>query len=174
MYQPNSFLQKAVESGDADRVRGALVGIIQSDPGFRTGELENALAYVKAHGINPFDTQDDPQLPMTNERTLSYFASAVTYLRANFTQNRLKHVQEVGRATHPAENPAPAPSYPPRPTTPPPTRVPTEVPPPKKAMGRRIAIAVLVLAVLAAVVLGLSKLVDKELQTPPPVETSLS
>lgn len=103
MFQPSNPLRQAVESGDAYKVRGALIGIIQADPGFQTGKLDDAISYAESHSVSPFEAQNDPQLPMNSEETWdsAYFASSVTYLRENFTKERLEHVRKVGRKTHP-------------------------------------------------------------------------
>lgn len=103
MFQPSNSLRQAVENGNADKVRGVLTGIIQADPGFRTGKLEDAVQYAENCGVSPFEEKNDPQLPMNSEETwdLVYFAASVTYLRENFTKERLDHVRRVGRKTHP-------------------------------------------------------------------------
>lgn len=99
MYQPTNFMKKAVEEGNVDRVRGALTGVIQSDPGFETKDFDQALAYVRSNGINPFVEENDPTLPLTDD-----FSTALTYLRNNFTQERLEHIRKVGKATHPQKD----------------------------------------------------------------------
>lgn len=167
MFQPSNSLRQAVESGNAYKVRGALIGIIQADPGFQTGRLDDAISYAESHGVSPFEAQNDPQLPMSSEEAWdsAYFASSVTYLRENFTKDRLEHVRKVGRKTHPEVA---------RPTE---QAIPTDFTArkdsqPKKEKGRRmpsncpgpaaphkLALALLVLAAIVVVVVLVRKAV---------------
>lgn len=103
MYQPNDYLKKAVQSGDIRKVRGALVGIIQADPSFRTEELSNAIRYCKNNEMDPFEQLEDSELPINEDKSswdIKYFSLAETYLHSNFTEKRLNHVKEVGQAVN--------------------------------------------------------------------------
>ncbi len=103
MREPNDFLREAVEQQDIGKIRGALVGVLQSDPALQSDDLKDALDYVKREGIDVFETEDNPQLPINKETSAwdqKYFATAMTYLRHNFTRERLEHVKEVSKATH--------------------------------------------------------------------------
>lgn len=102
MFKPNPFLKESVENKDVSMVRGALVGILQADPVTATSELENSIRYAEENGIDVFAQESDPSLSVNmnkedwNDR---YFARTLTYLRHNFTKERLLHAIEVGRAT---------------------------------------------------------------------------
>lgn len=114
MYTPNQFLEKTVSSGDVFRVRGAITGIIQANPQNRGNEVENAIQYAEKNGIAVFVSDDDPTLEMVSDEgqwDSDYFASAVTYLQANFTRARLAHVLAVSKKTHPALPPVPPVSH---------------------------------------------------------------
>ena len=103
MYQPTSFLEKAVIGGDPRTVRGALIGIIHADPSFSTKEFSYALQYAKENGVQVFELENNEALTMEMDSAkwdLDYFATAVTYLQANFTAERLAHVKQVSQATH--------------------------------------------------------------------------
>lgn len=104
MYQPDNYLREAVAAKDMDKIHGALVSLLQSDPAFMTTNLRDAVAYVKNANLNPFqEGVSDPQRPMNKDRTAwdpRYFATAVTYLRHDFTRERFNHVCEVSRYTH--------------------------------------------------------------------------
>lgn len=104
-YQPNSFLRQAVQNHHLGNIRSALVGIIQSDPLYETKDLDEAIKYLHDEGIDIVkeDIDPDPQLPINNNRaewTSDYFATALVYLRNDFTKKRLEHVKEVSIATH--------------------------------------------------------------------------
>lgn len=104
MYQPDNYLREAVADKDMDKIHGALVSLLQSDPAFMTTNLRDAVAYVKNANLNPFqEGASDPQRPMNKDRNAwgqRYFATAVTYLRHDFTRERFNHVCEVSRFTH--------------------------------------------------------------------------
>lgn len=104
-YQPNSFLRQAIQNHHLGNIRSALVGIIQSDPLYETKDLDAAINYLHDdEGIDIVEDRiSDPQLPINQNRsewTSDYFATALVYLRNDFTKERLEHVKEVSIATH--------------------------------------------------------------------------
>lgn len=103
-YKPDNFMKNAIENKNIDKIHGALIALLQSDPAFMTTELEDAISYLQnvAH-INPFIDGDlDPKTIKENkdEWDQRYFAEAVTRLRHDFTYERYLHVIEVSKFTH--------------------------------------------------------------------------
>ena len=113
MFRPNPFLKESVENKDVSMVRGALVGILQADPVTATSELEESIRYAEENGVDVFAQENDSSLSVNlnkEEWTDRYFARTLTYLRHNFTKERLLHAIEVGRATQSAQPKSPAPT----------------------------------------------------------------
>ncbi len=103
-YKPDNFMKNAINNKNIDKIHGALIALLQSDPAFMTTELEDAISYLQnvAH-INPFiDGNLDPKTikENKNEWDQRYFAEAVTRLRHDFTYERYLHVIEVSKFTH--------------------------------------------------------------------------
>lgn len=101
MFRFQKQLDEAIDSNNPDLVRSVLVGIIQADPTFETGEFDASLKKAR-HKIEVY-VKNNPSLPMDenpNNWDSWYFAKALTYLLDNFTEDRWKHVRLVGKATH--------------------------------------------------------------------------
>lgn len=91
-----SYLERAVESRNMMDIRGALIGIIDGDPAFRTGRFDDALRYLSSLGIDVYEPHD-PQYPIREAGwDKEYFSLVVTHLGYNFSSRRIGHLKEVG------------------------------------------------------------------------------
>lgn len=100
------YLEQAIVQRNLDDLRGALKGIIENDPGFQTGRYDAAVRYAQSKGMTVYETHD-PQYTMRQDNwDEAYFYLVLTYLTYNFSQQRIDHLKEVGRAVMKKYQPA--------------------------------------------------------------------
>lgn len=104
----STYLMKSVEGRDIKGIRGALKGIIDSDPAFISAgggicEFDEAVSFILRRGIQEhelFDAHDDQYLQEDRREmwTREYYFKVLNYLSHNFSRERIDHLKEVGRA----------------------------------------------------------------------------
>lgn len=106
--ESNSFLKRSVDEykngSKINKVRTALIGIISSDPGFKSNKYEEAIKYVEKNGVSLdilFENLDENNVPkMNNDRQQwdrTYFAKASINCERNFCRQRIEHLKDVGK-----------------------------------------------------------------------------
>ena len=97
-------LQKDVLEKNVRHIRDDLITIVHEDRSFQTGKFEEALSYIKEHGIEglyePFDHED---FKSRNEWNEDYWRYMVNSLLDNFCMERIEHLKDVGRTLFPAQ-----------------------------------------------------------------------
>ena len=96
----SQYLEASISNRDIKGIRGALKGIIDGDPAFKTGRYDSAVQYIIENGISeseiyePNDTKY-AQLP-PSEWSKDYYYKVLTYLSYNFSRARIEHLRAVG------------------------------------------------------------------------------
>lgn len=97
-------LQKDVLEKNVRHIRDDLIVIVHEDRAFQTGKFEEALSYIKEHGIEglyePFDHEN---FRARNEWDKDYWRYMVNSLLDNFCMERIEHLKEVGRTLFPTQ-----------------------------------------------------------------------
>ncbi len=113
-FTPNSVLQRALQIGDMYEIAGALIGYIDGDPQFWTGDFDRALDYVLSNGVSESQLFKafDPSFRFESNPANwvdDYYSYARLYLQKNFCRERLDHVKAVARKKY-GSKPAPKPT----------------------------------------------------------------
>lgn len=108
MFKPSNMLMKALNQPERSRssIVSALMGYIDVDPRFRSGDFDSALKYVFSQGVSedelyvPFDP-DLEFVDLKEKWDEKYYALARVYLKDNFCKKRISHVKEIVKALYP-------------------------------------------------------------------------
>ena len=92
------YLEQAIARKNPEDLRGALKGIIEHDPAFQTGRYEAAVRYAQSKGMTVYEPHSSQYAMRQNDWDEAYFYLVLTYLTYNFSQQRIAHLKEVGRA----------------------------------------------------------------------------
>ncbi len=102
-FKPSGLLQNALTSENRDResLIYALIGYINGDPYFETGDLRKAYDYLIENGVTKEELFEDfdPSLDYIEDEskwTDDYYSISRVFLKENFCINRFNHVQKVG------------------------------------------------------------------------------
>ncbi len=100
-FETTDFLNKSIQNKDRRRIIGALMGYLNVDLYFKTGNFINAINYTKSKGITEdflFEKlKDEGNIKGKSEWDEKYYITARNALEANFCIKRIIHVIEVGK-----------------------------------------------------------------------------
>ena len=109
MFKPSKMLQNYMNAQPRNMydIVGALMGYINADPQFKTDDFKQAIKFVLDNGVSEselFATFDDsvdfePDKSKWNEE---YYSFARVYLKDNFCQKRIAHVEAVAKELYPS------------------------------------------------------------------------
>ena len=105
MFKPNRLVQECIEKSDIRGLKGAFVGIIFSDRGFKSGDFDNTLSYIKSKtNINIMEIFDNGELLSnkinSGKVTEDDFGEAVYNLKVNFCEERIKDVKKLAKVLY--------------------------------------------------------------------------
>lgn len=108
----NSYLVKCINDyknekslKNLEKIRHALVGIINGDPSFFTDDFKKSIDFVLKQGITEvFEDNMNPDYPkISRDKSLytkDYMAECTTYLQMNFCMERCNLIEAVGREAY--------------------------------------------------------------------------
>lgn len=97
-------LEKDVLEENVRHIRDDLITIVHEDRSFQTGKFEEALSYIKKHGIEGlYEPFDHEAFKSRNEWNEDYWRYMVNSLLDNFCMERIEHLKDVGRTLFPAQ-----------------------------------------------------------------------
>jgi hypothetical protein len=97
-------LEEALESKNVGRIRSVFYTIAHEDPGFSTGKFRATLNFVKSKDISGlFDVYDGKAFKDESEWNNEYWADVASELMDNFCEERINHLQKVGRKLYPSQ-----------------------------------------------------------------------
>ncbi len=98
-----NLIEDAVNSGNLDQVRKALIEYIRREPE-NSQKIIRAVNYAKEHITNLFDLHDDKQLQEEYHWNKEYFLNTLKDLNHNFSEERFNHLCLVGAFIYPVED----------------------------------------------------------------------
>lgn len=100
-------INDGISTQDIPALREALGNICYTDSSFTTSDFEDALADIKAAGINVFDTELKGDLITTGKTafTKEDLTRAIFKLKRNFCLERIDDVKQIGKQLVPEKTP---------------------------------------------------------------------
>lgn len=95
-------MDEALATKDVKRIRNLLKAYITADPADSNNTIKLTLLDIRERGITVFEKSDDVMIQ--NDRSLwteEYFVDLQVRLRNNFSEERYKHMLEVGAYVYP-------------------------------------------------------------------------
>ncbi|WP_214828346.1 hypothetical protein [Exiguobacterium sp. s26] len=100
-----SRFEEAVMTNDRKMIRNLLKAYITGNPADTDKTIKDALKTLDESNITVFDQADDKELVMDRACwTEEYFVDLQVDLRNNFSEERYKHMLEVGAHVYPQSN----------------------------------------------------------------------
>jgi len=94
--ESNKTLINAIENRELSKVYSILYTILLSDPGFKTGRFDQAIADIKAGNFEEvFQEYNGTEFKSENEWDKQYWDSVASDLVDNFCYERIEHLKEV-------------------------------------------------------------------------------
>jgi len=94
----SDYLNESIRSGEIREIRGALLGYIDTDPGFRTNDFFEAAKYAeRMYGKPIFDKHDPEIFSEGNRPDRERFYEIRAALTSNFSKERIEELKTVGR-----------------------------------------------------------------------------
>jgi len=106
-FEPTQEIDKYINEKEFDALRWILVGIINRDPTFATKRYEEALHYIseKVDIWEPFLKKLPDEYELGQDKwDKEYFRMQLDWLYQNFTHERAKLVEEIGKHVYANEN----------------------------------------------------------------------
>lgn len=104
MFSPSNMLLKYLNAKPREiyDIVGALEGYLNADPKFQTNDFMDAVQYVLSHGVSRSELfrEFDPGMELEEDEDqwdYNYYALARVYLKDNFCEKRIRHVQAVAK-----------------------------------------------------------------------------
>ena len=95
-------MDEALATKDVKRIRNLLKAYITADPADSSNTIKLTLLDIRESGITVFEKSDDVMMQNDRSRwTEEYFVDLQVRLRNNFSEERYKHMLEVGAHVYP-------------------------------------------------------------------------